>query len=120
MGIFIIYFYMIIICRQTVRYLRGHFYSAEGTWFLYTSTDLLSCSKDSIIKVADGYWRSTHDHRIITRTPTVGRKTTREFYVGQAPFGDRTGWRMQDYHAERMAVEVNNGKSQVFVLLKAI
>lgn len=86
--------------------------SPEGIWFLYTSKNSESYNEGGIIKVTNGYWRSTDDYRILTGTPTVGRKTTREFFVGQAPLGDRTGWRMQEYCAENMASQVNNNKSQ--------
>lgn len=87
---------------------------AEGIWFLYTSKDS-QYHDGGIIKVTNGYWRSMDDCRILTGTPTVGRKTTREFYEGQAPFGDRTGWRMQEYCTEQIAAQANN-KSQVFML----
>jgi len=89
-------------------------YFAEGIWFLYTSKSSQSHNEGAIIKLTNGYWRSMDDLRILTTTPTVGRKTTREFFAGQAPFGDRTGWRMHEYWAEQVAGQGNN-KSKVII-----
>lgn len=86
--------------------------SPEGIWFLYTSKDSQSHNEGDIIRVTNGYWRSIDDHRILTGTCAVGRKTTRRFFVGEAPLGDSTAWRMQEYCAEQMAAQINSNKSQ--------
>ncbi|KAJ6808343.1 protein ATAF2-like [Iris pallida] len=83
--------------------------SPEETWFLYDSKESQPHSGGSIIEVSrNGYWKSMDDIRISTSTTTVGRKTTREFYIGQAPVGDRTGWMMHEYQAENMVVQGNS------------
>lgn len=82
--------------------------SPEKTWFLYDSK-APPLSGGSVIEVRKiGYWKSMDDLRISTSTTTVGRKTTREFYIGQAPFGDKTGWMMHEYQAENMVVQGNS------------
>ena len=86
---------------------------------MYTSTGSQSLNEGGIIKVTNGYWRPMDDLRILTIAPTVRRKTTREFYSGHAPFGDRTGWRMHEYCAEQVAVQGNN-KSQVLISSRII
>ncbi|KAG1366945.1 NAC domain-containing protein 96 [Cocos nucifera] len=71
-------------------------------WYLYNPDDPQSLNGECEIKVTGaGYWKPMGDLRIFTSTPTVGRKTTREFYIGKAPFGDKTGWMMHEYQAEQ-------------------
>lgn len=59
------------------------------------------------------------DLRIFTGTPTVGRKRTREFFVGKAPYGNRTGWMMHEYRAEQKTINGIN-KEQVLYIWQPI
>ncbi|XP_010943150.1 uncharacterized protein [Elaeis guineensis] len=80
-------------------------YSEEDIWYLYNPEDPQSLNGDSEFNVTRiGYWKSRNDLRIFTGTPTVGRKTMREFYVGKAPNGNRTGWMMHEYQAEQKTI----------------
>ncbi|KAG1342121.1 NAC domain-containing protein 41 [Cocos nucifera] len=79
--------------------------SSEDIWYLYNPEDPQSLNGDGEFKVTRiGYWKSRGDLRIFTGTPTVGRKTTREFYVGKAPNGNGTGWMMHEYQAEQKTI----------------
>ncbi|ONK59864.1 uncharacterized protein A4U43_C08F11740 [Asparagus officinalis] len=89
--------------------------SPEGIWFLYTSEESQSHNEGGIIKVVNGYWRSMDDCRILASTPAVGRKTTRQFYVGQAPFGDQTGWKMQEYFADQIVAQDCSTLCRIFL-----
>ncbi|XP_073105338.1 NAC domain-containing protein 13-like isoform X2 [Elaeis guineensis] len=71
-------------------------------WYLYNPDDPQSLNGECEIKVTrTGYWKPMGGLRIFTSTPTVGRKTTREFYIGKAPNGDKTGWTMHEYQTEQ-------------------
>ncbi|XP_008806192.2 NAC domain-containing protein JA2-like isoform X1 [Phoenix dactylifera] len=76
--------------------------SPEDMWYLFNPEDPQSLNGDCEFKVTrTGYWKSMDDLRILTSTPTVGRKTTREFYIGKAPHGNKTQWMMHEYQAEQ-------------------
>ncbi|XP_077233244.1 uncharacterized protein LOC143875553 isoform X3 [Tasmannia lanceolata] len=48
-----------------------------------------------------GYWKATGQDRIIVATPAEGRRTTLEFYRGQAPDGEKTDWVMHEYRVDQ-------------------
>ncbi|KAG0465807.1 hypothetical protein HPP92_019971 [Vanilla planifolia] len=73
--------------------------SPEGMWYLYNPEDGQSFNRKNIFKETKfGYWRSMEDVPITVDNVTAGRKTSWEFYFGQKPFGNKTGWLMYDYH----------------------
>ncbi|XP_038977170.1 NAC domain-containing protein JA2-like [Phoenix dactylifera] len=79
--------------------------SPEDIWYLYNLEDPQSLNGEGEFKVTRiGYWKSMDDLRIFTSTPTVVRKTTREFYIGKPPYGNRTGWMMHEYQAEQKTI----------------
>lgn len=72
--------------------------SPEGMFYLYNFEDGRSSNQRNTFKARQiGYWRFM-DHLTIYRgNVAAGRKTTWEFYIGQEPLGNRTGWLMYDY-----------------------
>ncbi|XP_010939028.1 uncharacterized protein [Elaeis guineensis] len=77
-------------------------WNSPDMWYLYNPDDPQSLNGECEIKVTrTGYWKPMGGLRIFTSTPTVGRKTTREFYIGKAPNGDKTGWTMHEYQTEQ-------------------
>lgn len=62
-----------------------------------------------------GYWKFMDHLRIFMGTLTVGRKTTREFYVGKAPNGNRTRWMMHEYQAEQKTINGINKERVLYI-----
>nr|AGR91635.1 NAC transcription factor 2 [Dendrobium officinale] len=72
--------------------------SPEGKWYLYHFEDECSSNQRNTFQAIQiGYWRSMAYRTIYTDNVAAGRKTTWEFYIGQEPLGNRTGWLMYDY-----------------------
>ncbi|KAL0924792.1 hypothetical protein M5K25_005650 [Dendrobium thyrsiflorum] len=66
--------------------------SPEGKWYLYHNVQ-----RNTFQAIQFGYWRFMAHHTIYRDNVAAGRKTTREFYIGQEPLGNGTGWLMYDY-----------------------
>lgn len=87
---------------------------------MYNPEDPQSLNGGCEIKVTStGYWKSMDDLRIFTSTPTVGRKTTREFYEGKAPYGNKTRWKMHEYQAEQKTHLGINKEQVLYIYLSS-
>ncbi|XP_028554123.1 NAC transcription factor 32-like [Dendrobium catenatum] len=81
----------------------------EGMWYLYNYNNYQSCTEWRNIKVKRiGYWKPMDEITIFQDAATVGGKITLEFYVGLEPFGNRTGWKMQEYHRDQKSYPESN------------
>ncbi|PKU71267.1 Protein BEARSKIN1 [Dendrobium catenatum] len=78
-------------------------------WYLYNYNNYQSCTEWRNIKVKRiGYWKPMDEITIFQDAATVGGKITLEFYVGLEPFGNRTGWKMQEYHRDQKSYPESN------------
>lgn len=66
-------------------------------YFINSDHDIALKGENGIKATEGGYWFSS----TWTQTPTMGRVTTKDFYGGKAPHGEKTDWVMKEYTMDK-------------------
>ncbi|KAJ8645736.1 hypothetical protein MRB53_007484 [Persea americana] len=66
-------------------------------YFINSDHDISLKGENGIKATEGGYWFS----KTWTQSPTMGRVTTKEFYWGKAPRGEKTVWVMKEYTMDK-------------------
>lgn len=74
--------------------------AANMLYFINSDHDISLKGENGIKATEGGYWFS----KTWTQSPTMGRVTTKEFYWGKAPRGEKTVWVMKEYTMDKLLV----------------
>lgn len=98
--------------------LGGEYSPVEGEeWFFFTERESRGGRPNRLTKW--GYWKATGSPGDVysTENRVIGRKRSMVFYIGRAPNGTKTVWKMIEYKAFSAGSSTSSPQVHLYILI---